>query len=927
MRVLSFLAATLPTLALGQTCPPEYSADDNSYSLSQYGEDRNLCTNACNIAGYCCTLGSGGCNAVPCNTGCHIAWWTETVDECYAECDRANSMSCEYTWHHVEVADLNLNPSWAWGVGVSKCTGAEQCGCDANADPSWGTANDCSTSACHAGCDLANADSLRSRFFHGETVKIDTQIGLISATLLDAINKLTRHFDGTTALSSTDLEAAAQQFYDNSALLETLMTTMEAALDLVDVYESSKGPLFIGGTSSGFNREGSVGDSHHEARIMLKVQQAVLDNVFSGSLPEMLGITADLLNENIIEPCTSFLQGRKWQTANFFPGSVDAPSDTSAVYDVAINATMKKYWGKEVCFCDEPILKPLGFYLPPGEIGTVEVPQRVVDAGGFRVQVGAHIADHSDKSFHSRMDRVTTTYDIKNKTTHFANPLGGGIYILVPYQANEELVTVKVGGGVVKTPIYSATSVKLTSEEEWNEVRTAPGVWADFESDKYLMQVPREWIYGLGYTHVKELMEGYEKAMVGINEMNGYVPSSVLLNCDENGPRANGPSGASTHWLVNNPVDWSVTYHEAGHCQLQSMYRGETEASNNLFHAYVRNVKFNISFDVAFAGSLGHAVFTPDQAAVDWMVTEQYGNGEEMDYSNTPDDQFRYQQRGYGKYADMARLWGWNSIINFYHTEHLEFMAGATNTGEGLHKVDSRTLRLGMAAGVDLRPLIDFWGIDSVDSVALKQKTVENGLKPSKKLKELFEHYATLIPMNEGEFNAHFDAVWPGKRRNPGDCADVRYGCGWYNVRMDVWDLAEAQKAKERLLAFIEDEYGGVVDWADEDDVQLPGGVGGEGGDEEVEEGDGLEEEGGSPMTGAPTVAPVEPESGLLEEVESWVENNLIIVVGAGAGIVLLGFGFLLYSCMGEKVKAKGKGMGKGGKNMGRSGMKQMELL
>jgi hypothetical protein len=50
---------------------------------------------------------------------------------------------------------------------------------------------------------------------------------------------------------------------------------------------------------------------------------------------------------------------------------------------------------------------------------------------------------------------------------------------------------------------------------------------------------------------------------------------------------------------------------------------------------------------------------TPDEAAVDWMVTPQFGAGQEMDYSNTPDDQFRYQQRGYGKYADMAREWGW----------------------------------------------------------------------------------------------------------------------------------------------------------------------------------------------------------------------------------------------------------------------------
>ena len=118
---------------------------------------------------------------------------------------------------------------------------------------------------------------------------------------------------------------------------------------------------------------------------------------------------------------------------------------------------------------------------------------------------------------------------------------------------------------------------------------------------------------------------------------------------------------------------------------------------------------------------------------------KQFGAGQEMDYSNTSNDQFRYQQRVYGKYADIARLWGWGAISGFYHTEHLEYNAGASNAGVGLDSIDSRTLRLGVAAGVDLRPLIEFWGIDTVDSAAYKQKCAENDLKPSKKLKFLLE--------------------------------------------------------------------------------------------------------------------------------------------------------------------------------------------
>ena len=94
--------------------------------------------------------------------------------------------------------------------------------------------------------------------------------------------------------------------------------------------------------------------------------------------------------------------------------------------------------------------------------------------------------------------------------------------------------------------------------------------------------------------------------------------------------------------MVQDPVEWSVTYHEAGHCQLQSFYRGESEASNNLYHAYINNVKFGMDLDTAFSLTLGHAVMTPDQAAINWMITENFGNGAEMDRSNTPADEFRY---------------------------------------------------------------------------------------------------------------------------------------------------------------------------------------------------------------------------------------------------------------------------------------------
>ena len=58
------------------------------------------------------------------------------------------------------------------------------------------------------------------------------------------------------------------------------------------------------------------------------------------------------------------------------------------------------------------------------------------------------------------------------------------------------------------------------------------------------------------------------------------------------------------------------------------------------------------NFDYAFSYSMGGdtGVLTPDMAAIDWMVTENFRNGNEMG-TEDPRQEFQYQPRGYAKYA------------------------------------------------------------------------------------------------------------------------------------------------------------------------------------------------------------------------------------------------------------------------------------
>ena len=97
------------------------------------------------------------------------------------------------------------------------------------------------------------------------------------------------------------------------------------------------------------------------------------------------------------------------------------------------------------------------------------------------------------------------------------------------------------------------------------------------------------------------------------------------------------------------------------------LFAGEGEAIVNFPHVYVMNQKFGVDFDKAFRQSRGAANYTVDDAAIHRMITENFRNGKPMDKSNTTLDEFRYQARGYAKYADIARLFGWQALKNFWN--------------------------------------------------------------------------------------------------------------------------------------------------------------------------------------------------------------------------------------------------------------------
>ncbi len=308
-------------------------------------------------------------------------------------------------------------------------------------------------------------------------------------------------------------------------------------------------------------------------------------------------------------------------------------------------------------------------------------------------KVGANDVDTSRKSDLKRLDRITSTYEVKSVTTVIANPFGGGIYLLVPNPCSLGEIVVTIGGGVVSSPIFELTSAHNTTEEEWDASRASLGPWFDLITDNYHNTLPSIWVNGYSFAHMFALASNYSEAMNGVSEFLGYPQSKrnkVVLyesvDLDIRGDagyspghpqvnnlvsaNGNGPIQDSS-WLVTTAVD-AISMHELGHCQITTMYPGETEAIVNVPIGYVKNVKFGEDLDKAFIDSFVAGNFTIDDAMTSWLITLNFRSGEPMDISNTPTDQVRYQRRGYGKYFAIARQFTWDVLSQFHFEENLD---------------------------------------------------------------------------------------------------------------------------------------------------------------------------------------------------------------------------------------------------------------
>lgn len=630
---------------------------------------------------------------------------------------------------------------------------------------------------------------------------------------LEIINSLIDHINGDIILSDNDFIANHDILIQHMGVLSSDLESVSKSFDLVELFEQNIGALFTTpNTRNGFNRAYASDGLNLHRNIML-IQQGLMDHCYN---EEWL----------IFDP--NLLDGKLFRTSEYFPGSVDGPENPEAIEIATIRCAYLLASGSQpwADIGNSNVVRPTGCYLAPGGIGEVIVPEALIGKG-VKIRVGAHFWDLQNKSKYKRLDRVSVVYDVNEISTKIANPLGGGVYIEIPLGVDEGVLDILLKN-VVRSPFFSMKTFHETSLSEWQDVeRNHQAPWTDFETDKFMMQVPTSWIYA--FDDPKSLLEDWDKSMDAVSDLLGrprvvdrhknYLQFDVIIRGSAyhpGYPMSNTPydpnadaNGLPNHNILKGPqFGQDIHFHELGHEVAITKFVGETEAIVNFLYVPVLNRCFGYSLAEAFQKSFGPSynyTSTKDNTTRTRLVADTFHKGEARNTCSCTKNEVRYQHRGYAHYVDIVELFGWEALERFWQSE-----SDAADMGMPFpvnnQEQDDRIFRMSKAAGVDLRPLFHFWGIHPADQEALAQLMDEHDLKLPMSIKKKLHQYRELIPANYDEFVLFGNELNPDFLNYSGTQFD--FGAGWYQVTAETYDEAKASKIEEALSDIIVYYYG-----------------------------------------------------------------------------------------------------------------------
>ena len=353
--------------------------------------------------------------------------------------------------------------------------------------------------------------------------------------------------------------------------------------------------------------------------------------------------------------------------------------------------------------------------------------------------------------------------------------------------------------------------------------------WTDFETDKYMIQVPTGWVYN--YDDPQTFLEEWDKAMDAVSNLLGrpqitdkhkfyaqvdlslrgvaYHPGYPMGNDTYNPNEAT--NGLPKGGLMTSPDNrHDILFHEMGHEVGITKFVGEQEAIVNFLYVAVLQNCYNYSLDDAFEHSFGPSYGTfqkKDNTVQTRLVSNTFHLGQERNTCGCNHNEVQYQHRGYAHYVDIVELFGWEALEKFWKSE-----GDAADNGNPFpvnnQNQDVRIYRMSLAAGVDLRPLFHFWGIHPHNQTALAQLMKNSNLALSASIKSKLCEYNDLIPADYNEFIAFGEEQHADFMNYSGSNFD--YGAGWYKQRAQNYNTSSATAIDKALKDIMVYYYGSV---------------------------------------------------------------------------------------------------------------------
>lgn len=625
--------------------------------------------------------------------------------------------------------------------------------------------------------------------------------------VLGALNDLKAYINAIIPLSGEELTMIRNVFTLFPECLAGSESVLFLSKSVVEDYDNEIGALFTTPTTeNGFAKDTAAAPGMEIERAMFALQQGIFDQIFT---PEVYAEYPQHINGWIFNSCYAF------------PGYVDPPADSSTSHSVIILANFEDPDGMNPYFDSNGdgtahALRPTGLYLSPGSIASVTVPDSLVDQD-YYIRVGSHEWDLTERTYFKRFDRISKKFPINTTSTVVFNPFGGAISVLVPYGADDGIVEISLSNGV-EAPFYSLKSFYV-SPDFYAEINK-PGPWAVFETENVMFTIPTHSIVPGQYDLMQAMLD-WESAVRGVNSIlarqiipdkhNMYMIADIDIRYGAYSvgyPLSNTPLNFTnvpgTAYFINGPgPDDEVNFHETGHALAISKFPGEEEALVNVPYIMAMNYGLSVDLNEAVSYSFGPNTFNIDKTATHRMVSNTFGS--ERDISNTTTDEVRYQHRGYGHYFEIVNMLGWCPLRNFWKQEFIDF-ENEINHGINDQDIDSRIVRMSVAAHADLRPLFHVFGILPQDSIAVQDTLALIGVPPSLTVYNRLQDYFDLIPEDNAAFINYALSVYPDLYTN-GPIEDPDFGVGWHYQKSLTYDAAEAQDRTDILQSIIDLYY------------------------------------------------------------------------------------------------------------------------